>query len=103
MRDLREASNEEVDNSVRDGDLMTLEDLVLSGRGHDLRGRSAWNEDTRRFLKRVPAYMVSVRGHCSGVTLIQGHTGYSGVLGHSWLCMGHCSGVTLIQGHTGHR
>ncbi|KAF2362814.1 ATP:guanido phosphotransferase N-terminal [Trinorchestia longiramus] len=48
---------EELDSMIRDGDLEDLEMVLLSGKGAELRGKSAWNAEVRQFLKRVPGYM----------------------------------------------
>jgi len=60
FEDMSKISPDELDKLILDGDLDKLEMVVLSGRGADLRGKSSWNEDVRRFLKKVPGYMVRV-------------------------------------------
>ncbi|XP_018007099.1 serine/threonine-protein phosphatase 6 regulatory ankyrin repeat subunit B [Hyalella azteca] len=57
FHDMSDVSSAELDKMILDGDLDNLELVVLSGRGADLRGKSSWNEDVRKFLKRVPGYM----------------------------------------------
>ncbi|XP_071517411.1 uncharacterized protein [Panulirus ornatus] len=55
-KDLKDATEADIERFIRDGDLESLEYLVLSGRGSDLQGRSSWNEEVRRYLKKVPGY-----------------------------------------------
>lgn len=57
--DMNDVTNDEIDAMIRDGDVDKIEMVVLSGRGADLRGKSSWNEDTRKVLKKVPGYMVN--------------------------------------------
>ena len=59
LNNMRNITDDELDKLIQDADVEKLEYVVLSGRGGDLRGRSSWNEQLRRFLKRVPGQMVS--------------------------------------------
>ncbi|XP_064105360.1 uncharacterized protein LOC135214834 isoform X9 [Macrobrachium nipponense] len=60
FKDMKSVSDDEIEAFIREGDLESLEYVILSGRGTDLQGKSSWNDETRRFLKRVPGYMEKI-------------------------------------------
>lgn len=60
FKDMKSVSDNEIEAFIREGDLESLEYVILSGRGTDLQGKSSWNDETRRFLKRVPGYMEKI-------------------------------------------
>ena len=56
--DFTRVSEKEIDEIIQDGDLEKLEFIILSGKGHELKGKSSWNGDVRKFLKNAPSYSV---------------------------------------------
>ena len=45
---------------IKTADVAKLEHAVYMGKGAHMRGRTAWNEDTRRFLQTVPKTMSTI-------------------------------------------
>ena len=50
---------------VKTGDIVKLEHAAYMGKSGHMKGRTAWNEDTRKFLNTVPN--IQVKERCSSV------------------------------------
>ncbi|KAK7079119.1 hypothetical protein SK128_023326 [Halocaridina rubra] len=58
--DMRDVTDADIETYIREGDLNSLENIILSGKGTELQGRSSWNDEVRRFLKKTPGYMEKI-------------------------------------------
>ncbi|RXG52095.1 hypothetical protein Avbf_18840 [Armadillidium vulgare] len=58
--DMRGVTEKEINKMISDGDVSKLEYVVLSGRGGALDGKTSWNDNVKRFLKKVPTYMEQI-------------------------------------------
>jgi hypothetical protein len=45
---------------IKTADVPKLEHAAYMGKGAFMKGRSAWNEDTRKFLQTVPTIMATI-------------------------------------------